>query len=149
MARLGNVQIQTCADTSGDCKVSDQRQLLFTTVVANVGAGAFELHGWRTDTSQPYMSTATGGDVDQRIYDDAGGYRDVPTSAVMYYAGDGQNHWHVKDLECYTLIRVNNGKKVGTGSKQGLCFADNVNYGASTIAYYGPGAPTTSLMPSR
>ena len=122
MAKLTNIQIQ---NTNG------QRLLRFDTRVVNTGAGAFELHGSRADTSTPTMS------VTQRIFDDAGGYRDVPTQAEMYYAGDGHNHWHVRDLESYTLTRLDNGVKVGTGAKEGFCFFDNYNFGSTQPAFYG------------
>ena len=46
----------------------------------------------------------------------------------MYFAGDGHNHWHVRDLETEKLIRLDNGAKVGTSAKHGFCFFDNVRY---------------------
>ncbi len=57
----------------------------FTSRVLNVGAGPFEIYGSRPDTSTPVS-------VVQRIYDNAGGYRDVPVGPTMIYAGDGHNH---------------------------------------------------------
>jgi hypothetical protein len=74
--------------------------------------------------------------VTQRIFDDAGAYRDVPTTAEMYYAGDGHNHWHLRDLESYELIRLDNGVKVGTGAKEGFCFFDNYRFGSTADPYY-------------
>ena len=135
MARLTNIQIRN---------TNDGRQLLrFDTRIVNTGAGKFEVHGSRPDTSTPTMSVA------QRIFDDAGGHRDVPTTAQMYYAGDGHNHWHVRNLESYTLIRLDNGVKVGRGAKEGFCFFDNYRYGSARDPYYtaaggacGYGAPS-------
>lgn len=121
MYKLTNIQIQ---NTNG------QRQLRFDTRIVNTGAGAFEAHGSRPDTSTPTMG------VTQRIFDDAGGYRDVPTTAQMYYAGDGHNHWHLKDLESYTLTRLDNGAKVGTGAKEGFCFFDNYRFGSTADPFY-------------
>jgi hypothetical protein len=121
MAKLTNIQIQ---NTDG------QRLLRFDTVIVNIGAGSFELHGSRTDTSTDMTK------VTQRIYDDAGGHRDRPTTARMYWAGDGHTHWHVRDLEEYELIRLDNGKLVGTGAKQGFCFHDNYEFGSTQDAYY-------------
>ncbi len=121
MAKLTNIQIQ---NTNG------QRQLRFDARVVNVGAGAFEAHGSRPSTSTPTMS------VTQRIFDDAGGYRDVPTAAQMYYAGDGHYHWHLKNLESYTLTRLDNGVKVGTGAKEGFCFFDNYRFGSTADSFY-------------
>ena len=54
----------------------------------------------------------------------------------MYYAGDGHNHWHLKDLESYTLTRLDNGVKVGTGAKEGFCFSDNYRFGSTTDPFY-------------
>ena len=130
MYKLTNIQLTKCADTTGDCAFAGQLQLRFDTRIVNTGAGAFEVHGSRPDTSTPTMS------VTQRIFDGAGGHRDVPTGAQMYYAGDGHNHWHLKDLESYTLTRLDNGAKVGTGAKEGFCFFDNYRFGSSADPFY-------------
>jgi hypothetical protein len=109
---------------------SDGRKLLrFASVIVNVGVGPFEVLGKRAAGS----STMT---TSQRIFDDAGGYRDVPTAAIMYFAGDGHNHWHVRDLETFELERLDNGTKVGTGAKHGFCFFDNYLHGSSEPEYY-------------
>src|SRR5215211_1746705 len=129
MARLQNLQIKTCADTSGDCDFAGQRQLRFDAIIVNVGPGAMELRGRRPNTS-------TSMTVYQRIFNDAGGYRERTTTAQMYFAGDGHNHWHLKNLESYDLIRLDNGRKVGTQAKEGFCFSDNYPFGSSQAAYY-------------
>ncbi len=122
MARLQNLYIQ---------KTMDGRKLLrFDSIVVNVGAGKMETRGQRPDTSTSTMA------VTQRIFNDAGGYRDRPTSAVMYYAGDGHTHWHLRDLETFELIRRDNGAKVGTGAKHGFCFFDNYPFGSPQAPYY-------------
>jgi hypothetical protein len=121
MAKLNNIQIEN---------TNDQLLLRFDTVIVNIGAGSFELRGSRPDTSTDMTK------VIQRIYDDAGGYRNRKTTAQMYWSGDGHNHWHVRDLEEYELIRLDNGKKVGTGAKQGFCFRDNYEFGSTHGAYY-------------
>jgi lysyl oxidase len=109
---------------------SDGRKLLrFASIIVNVGAGPFEVHGERAAGA----STMT---TKQRIFDDAGGYRDVPTDAIMYFAGDGHAHWHVRDLEDFVLERSDNGTKVGTFAKHGFCFYDNYLYGSSDPAFY-------------
>ena len=94
------------------------RILRFTGIIVNVGAGAFELHGQRPNTTTATMS------VTQRIYNNAGGYQDVPTSATMFYSGDGHDHWHVADLVRYKLRRLGGSGKVHEGAKQGFCFFD-------------------------
>jgi Lysyl oxidase len=127
MAQVANLQLEKTAD--------GHRLLHYDATIVNVGAGAFELGGQRPDTSTTTMT------VTQRIYDDAGGFRDVPTSAAMYYAGDGHNHWHVRDLEVAEVDRLDNGTKVGTLAKHGFCFSDNLAFrttlsGSPTSAFY-------------
>jgi hypothetical protein len=109
---------------------SDGRRLLrFSSIIVNVGSGALEVHGKRSNTSTDMTVT-------QRIFDDAGGHRDVATNAVMYFGGDGHNHWHVRDLEDSKLIRLDNGRLAGTSAKHGFCFYDNYRYGSTKDAYY-------------
>ena len=121
MARLQNLQIQNTAD--------GRKLLRFDSIIVNVGAGNFEARGSRS-------STSTDMTVTQRIFNDQGGYKDLPTTARMYFAGDGHTHWHLRDLETYELRRLDNGVKVGTGEKHGFCFFDNYPFGATQTAYY-------------
>jgi Lysyl oxidase len=115
MGQLGDLSIDTTT-------IPGHRLLRFRTVIANVGIGPLETIGTRSGTTVPEMT------VRQRIYDDAGSYRDVDTAAVMFYAGDGHNHWHVRDAEAYELLRLDNGSRVGTGAKHGFCYFDNTRY---------------------
>ncbi len=122
MAQLRDIQIQ---------KTADGRKLLrFSSIVVNVGAGPFEAHGQRPDTTVSTMTTT------QRIFDSAGLYLDRPTDAIMYYSGDGHNHWHLRDLEDFELVRLDNGRLVGTGAKHGFCFYDNYRYGSTQDPFY-------------
>ena len=120
MAHLEGLQVQ---------KTGGRKLLRFDSIVVNVGAGKFEAHGQRAAGASTMTTT-------QRVYDDAGGHRDVPTDAIMYFGGDGHNHWHVRDFEDYKLVRLDNGKLVGTGAKHGFCFYDNHNYGSGNPAHY-------------
>lgn len=127
MARLADFRIDTN---------SGHRRLRYSATIVNVGAGAFELHGQRADTTSDMTVT-------QRIFDDSGGYRDVATGASMYFAGDGHNHWHTRDLEVATLSRLDNGQQVGSLAKHGFCFSDNVAYRLDL-----PGAPPSRVYTS-
>jgi Lysyl oxidase len=127
MARLRDLSIDTTT-------IPGRRLLRFTTVIVNVGAGPFETIGSRASTSTAQMT------VRQRIFNDAGSYRDVGTPAVMFWAGDGHDHWHVRDVEAYELIRLDNGRKVGTGAKHGFCYFDNTPYRLSL-----PRAPSSPV----
>jgi Lysyl oxidase len=129
MARLQDLSIDTTT-------IPGRRLLRFTTVIVNVGAGPFETIGSRPDTSTTQMA------VRQRIVNDAGSYRDLSTAAVMFWAGDGHEHWHVRDVEAYELTRLDNGRRVGTGAKHGFCYFDNTPYrlwlaGAPGASVYG------------
>lgn len=110
--------------------------LRFSSRLINVGSGAFEIRGTRPNTGAAVSVT-------QRIYDTAGGFRDIPTVATMVYdSADGHNHWHVKNLVSYDLFQMN-GAHVATASKIGFCFNDNSSFnlelpGAPANPVYGP-----------
>ncbi len=106
-----------------------RKLLRFDSIVVNVGAGPFELHGQRAAGASTMTTT-------QRVFDDAGGSRYVATPAIMYFGGDGHYHWHVRDLEEFELVRLDNGRLVGTGAKHGFCFFDNYPYGSGNPAHY-------------
>ena len=116
-----------------------RRLLRFTAKIVNVGGCAFQVRGERASTSTADMTT-----VYQRIFNDAGGYRDVLTPATMFYAGDGHTHWHLRNLERYELIRLDNGVKVGTSAKSGFCFFDSERYQRFTAA----GVPSSPVYTS-
>jgi hypothetical protein len=121
MARLRDLKIENAAD--------GRRLLRFAAIIVNTGAGSFELRGQRANTSSPWT-------VNQRIYDDQGTFRDVPTTSQLVYGGDGHNHWHVLNLERYELERLDNGSKVGTGVKSGFCFLDGEVFGSLALPIY-------------
>jgi hypothetical protein len=125
MAKLSTITIDTTT-------MPGHRLLRYTAVMVNVGAGPLELSGSRPDTSTPEMQ------VVQRISGSSASTV-VPVATTMFYAGDGHNHWHTKDIEGGTLRRLDNGLKVGTLAKEGFCFFDNVKY-RLTLA----GAPQTA-----
>jgi uncharacterized repeat protein (TIGR01451 family) len=111
-----------------------RRLLRFTTVIANQGTGAFEVRGRRGSTAEAEMTTI------QRIFNDTGGFRDTAvTPARMFWAGDGHNHWHVRDLETTVLLRISDGIQVGAIAKRGYCFYDNYRFRLTL-----PGAPQSS-----
>lgn len=120
MARITDLKID---------KTTDGRRLLrYSTEIANVGQGAFELHLHRASLTDPMAVT-------QRVYTSSG-FRDVATSPQTIFAGDGHNHWHIVDLETVELNRSDNGAKVGTDAKVGFCFLDHLRFRLSL-----PGAP--------
>lgn len=122
MAHLSDLYVAT---------TTDGRELLrFSAMIVNVGSGPFEIVASRADQLSSF-------DVMQRISQSDGSTTDVPTDAELVYGGDGHDHWHVRDLEKYELLRLDNGVKVGTGAKSGFCFFDTDPYELSL-----PGAPS-------
>jgi lysyl oxidase len=124
MARVSDLKVDT---------QNGRRLLRYSTEIANVGQGAFELHLRRATVNDP-MTTI------QRIYT-ASGFRDRSTNPVLVFAGDGHNHWHVRDLETVVLDRLDNGGgHVGTDAKVGFCFLDHLRFRPSL-----PGAPGSAV----
>jgi len=114
MAKLQHIVTDNTAD--------GRRLLRFSAIIVNVGVGPFELRSRRTDTSSSWSSR-------QVIYNDAGGFRAVGTPSVqLVYGGDGHDHWHVKDLEKYRLVPLDNTSGERIGQKAAFCFLDNYQY---------------------
>lgn len=125
------------------------RLLRYTTIIVNVGSGNFQAEGSRASTADPEMS------VVQRIFEDAGGSRVRRTNARMYWAGDGHDHWHLRDLETSSLNPLDGNPARGRASaKHGFCFFDNIKFnlllpGAPLDAFYtGCGMDPTVLNQS-
>jgi hypothetical protein len=128
-------------DFSVEKRPKGKRWLRFDTVIANVGPGLFEVVGYQ------HADDPTGTfRVVQRIQDGVGGWAEHATSAVMTYAGDGHNHWHVIGLQSWILTNDRN-ERLANGAKTGFCFWDNYRYGATGSAYYLPS--TTSACTQR
>ena len=121
---------------------SGSRLLRFTAMMVNVGGGAFELRGSRSSVSEP-MS------MRQVIYQTSSRTspvsREVGTSAVAMYSGDGHNHWHVMEMMRYDMWGP-----TGTfrGAKVGFCFLDSDAYNlglpgaVGSPHYFGSGCGT-------
>jgi hypothetical protein len=135
--RLPDLAMARLRDLVIDQPPDGRRLLRFTAEIINIGDGPFQLDGRRASVAEQEITT-----VEQRIFDSAGGSRVLPTSAMMHFAGDGHTHWHVRDLEEYTLTSLD-GSQAGTGAKSGFCFWDNR---PSDFAL--PGAPTVAQYTS-
>ena len=124
-APLGDFRVET----SGG-----RRLLRFSSMMANVGPGHFELRGHRDNTSQP-MS------IEQWIYTDHTRARVntiIATPAVAQFSGDGHNHWHVQEMIQFDLW---DSGITTRGAKIGFCFLDTDPYnlglpGASSTPFY-------------
>jgi hypothetical protein len=98
-----------------------QKLLKFPAITANVGAGPLEIRGTRSSTSA----------VDwvgrQVVRNDNGSTTTLPDSgASFYFAGDGHNHWHIRDFDRYELFNAA-GTQLKLGEKHGFCFEDNTS----------------------
>jgi Lysyl oxidase len=101
---------------------SGARRLRFTTMIVNIGDGPFETRSSRL-AGNPTMG------VNQRIYNNAGGYRVFDTTATAKYSGDGHDHWHVQDVARYELFAINGkGPALRRDAKVGFCFFDTNAY---------------------
>ncbi|MFN2490129.1 MAG: lysyl oxidase family protein [Actinomycetota bacterium] len=111
--RLRKIYLETTED--------GQRRLRFNSIVANVGTGPFQVMGTRRSTSVARMKSVT-----QQIVAATGAVaRSLRTSAAMYLGRDGHDHWHLRDLETFRLIRTDDGTWSGVAEKHGFCFYDN------------------------
>jgi len=129
MARLSDLVVE---------KAGGAERLRFSAMIVNIGAGPFELAASRPDTGSAWT-------VSQRLRHADGSTTVSPTAAGMIFdTGDSHGHWHVRDLESYDLLRLDNGVKVGTAAKSGFCFFDTDHYaslpGSPTSRVYGPGS---------
>ncbi len=125
MAYPTELRIQTTA--------SGARRLRFTTMIVNIGDGPFETRSSRL-AGNPTMG------VNQRIYNNAGGYRAFDTTATAKYSGDGHDHWHVQDVARYELFAINGkGPALRRDAKVGFCFFDTNAYRLSLPR--APGSP--------
>ena len=61
----------------------------------------------------------------QIVYNDGGSFRRVATDARLRYAGDGHNHWHVRDMMTYHLW---GSRGTLRDKKIGFCFFDTDPY---------------------
>lgn len=117
------------------------RWLRFDSVIVNVGPGVFEAEGRgpRVDDTLD--------EVVQLVETAGGGRSEVPSAATMFFAGDGHNHWHVRDLQEFTIASTNDRAKVlRRGAKSGFCFWDNYRYGSTAPAYYHPSTTSACAM---
>ncbi|MGH2357431.1 MAG: lysyl oxidase family protein [Candidatus Limnocylindria bacterium] len=118
------------------------RWLRFDSVVVNVGPGLFDVYGQGPADADGMLS------VTQRVEDGAGGWTEVGTPARVFFAGDGHNHWHVENLQEWTIASVNDrATPLRRGAKTGFCFWDNFDYTATEPIVYHPS--TTSACAQR
>lgn len=114
------------ASCTADERVEQEarRCLRLGNAVANMGDGPLEVHLSHLDGA---LSPAGMGHFVQRVYDDAGGHRDVDVGAAQFHVVHG--HFHYRGLAHFALHEWDEetglrGEEVGRGTKQGFCFLD-------------------------
>jgi hypothetical protein len=117
------------------------RWLRFDSVVVNVGPGLFDVYGHGPADASGMLP------VTQRVQDGAGGWTEVATPARMFFAGDGHNHWHVEELQDWTIASVNDrATPLSRGAKTGFCFWDNYDYSATGPIKYHPSTTSACMQ---
>jgi hypothetical protein len=121
---------------SSDPSLPGHKLLRFNTIIVNTGAagGAFEVLGSRGSAADTTMT------VSQVIYNSDGSTTTVPVpgASMIYDDGDGHHHWHLRDLERYSL-QTPSGQTL-SAPKIGYCFFDNDQFNLSL-----PGAPQSPV----
>jgi hypothetical protein len=110
-----------------------KKLLKFGVTTLNVGAGPSEIIADRS------AADSTDWKAYQSFYDSQGKLlgSTVDPNVQYYFAGDGHNHWHVRDFDEYSLLNSSN-DEVATAEKHGYCMYDN----------YGPFATASGGVPS-
>ena len=98
-----------------------RKLLKFPAVTANIGDGPLEVRATRSS------STSTDWSGKQIIFKTDGTKDQIQTSLQFYYAGDGHNHFHMRDFDAYEIFNPS-GMKLRDGEKHGFCFEDNTGY---------------------
>jgi putative cell wall-binding protein len=113
-----------------------ERRLRFRTIMTNEGSGPLEVRGRRDSLNQPHLTTQ------QAIHDGSGNVRLVNSRALMEYAVDGHDHWHIQGVMLYQMWSANGAVRRGT--KVGFCFLDSYRFNLGL-----PGAPQSQVYPER
>jgi hypothetical protein len=133
-AGLPDIGMLPPTDFSIQSRPRGQRWLRFDTVIVNIGPGPFQVYGHDdlTDATSKHA-------VVQEVWDGTS-WAEQPTEAVMSYSGDGHDHWHVENLQDWTIVNANDAaaRVLAKGAKTGFCFWDNYRYGSTASPHYHP-----------
>lgn len=104
--------------------LAGKKLLKFGVITMNVGDGPGEIVA---DRSGP---DAASWQAYQSFYDPSGTLLGsvAEPEVQFYFAGDGHNHWHVRDFDTYELLD-SNGTVAARAEKHGYCMQDNTTYG--------------------
>lgn len=104
--------------------LTGRKLLKFGVITLNVGPGPGEVVADRSAANLSDWKAY------QSFYDAGGnllGSVEDP-NVQFYFAGDGHNHWHVRDFDEYDLLDAG-GTSVAVAEKHGYCMQDNTTYG--------------------
>lgn len=93
-------------------------QLRFTSTIANTGPGTLRLQGFR-DGGEDWQ-------VIQWLDEPDGQPSGRVTGANLVLGGHGHEHWHLKFGASYRLTSIDGDDEVGSQTKAGFCFFDQV-----------------------
>jgi hypothetical protein len=137
-ANLPDIGVRTLRQFS-IVNTSGKKLLKFPVVTSNVGKGPLEIRATRSS------STSTDWVGRQVVYNTDGTRTTLPsTGAQFYYAGDGHNHWHIRDFDLYQLFN-SGGSSLRVGEKHGYCFEDNTTYRDWVGSPKHPEVPTSPV----
>ena len=111
---------------------SGQRRLRFSTVVVNLGPGPFQMYGYDEDGK---AAIGDGLLIRQQILRSNGTFTQRNTSATMFWAGDGHNHFHAAGMQLIRLEKLD-GTEIRRTRKTGFCFLDSYVYGSTKPSRY-------------
>jgi hypothetical protein len=115
-----NVTLET-STTEGGLKGSGEAKLLlrFNGYIHNVGPGALDIRGWRSNSNEQMKAF-------QRVYNSDGSYNDEPSAAELEYVkADGHEHWHLQRAARYSLWYSGKNAEVAPAQKVGFCLDDS------------------------
>lgn len=116
--KLPDLSIAPYSEVAGarDAATKEER-LRFGVMLTNVGAGDLRLRATRPNLFSEEWT------VRQEVVEGGGGFTAVATPATLIFAGDGHDHWHVREVEAHRLETLD-GEILGEVVKQGFCFFD-------------------------
>lgn len=133
-ARLPDLAVLAPRDLRIVVRDSDRRVLRFTSVIVNVGRGPFQVTGYDPKDGDAGRNDILA--VRQQILEADGTFSNHPTTATMFWSGDGHNHWHVTDIQVAQLQSLEDVPLDGTYKKTGFCFFDSYRYTSTKPAFY-------------
>ncbi len=133
-ARLPDLAVLAPSDIRIVVRDSGRRLLRFTSIVVNVGRGPLQLVGYDDDGHAAKKDILA---VRQQVLEQNGSFSGHPSTATMFWSGDGHNHWHVTGIQVSKLQNLE-AEDVGSYAKVGFCFLDSYRYTSSKPAHYSP-----------